>query len=195
MNKLLWLSAFIVFMALIFYSCLCKDCGGNKLQPIVDNLPYTNNMIVKFSNNGIEITDTVKINYAVPSDQYNCHGKENPSECAGSLSIKIGNFFLRYEQGDYLGPSLSGPFCGFNRNYFIKMDCIDYTYNGEIIEACCYHIDTSGFLNQGQAYYDSINNFGEYYYDLYLSSDNRLLKYSIKKSGVIEEWTEVEYDK
>ncbi len=183
---ILKLYRFLLFVLIIvsFNRCnLCEDCGGNKLQPILNNLPYSNNEPVKFSNNGNIVTDTVKIYYAKPSDEYNCNGKENTNDCAGTLAITIGDFTIGYFQGDYARKGLYGPSCVCKDGNLLLTDSLDYNYKGQIIKAYVYSLDTTKITYKNQAYIDV---------DFYVSKNNRLLQYAIKRNGILETWVENE---
>ena len=175
-TKVILFNLFCLFsIILIFISInncsLCKDCGGNRLQPILDKLPYSNKGIVKFSNGVDTVKYTVSIGYNKPAEKYSCSGEDNTLVCDGELTIKIGDFRIMYLQRNY--NELIGPIC-----YCDGTDSLDYNYKGQIIKAYYYVLnDTTNknYINVG----------------FYVAKDNnRLLQYVIKRNGQLENWYE-----
>jgi hypothetical protein len=187
MRRFIKLAILLISTTFLFLLNQCSTDCPYKLDSC--SFPYAIGSKIIFKNNSDSIiTNTVQMTSSGPGKQNASQGDDNHYLCGAEKSMHIGDFTFTYSQSDNYTNNQISSSSGFDKFIYNKMNIVDYSYKGQNIKADYYVIDKSSYGFSQYNKLDSLDKYGSYYYDYYLSSDHILLQYSIKNRENFEQW-------
>jgi hypothetical protein len=189
-----FLQSFCYGIAILsLYGCHCKDCP-NKIEEKLSTLPYKDQNIVSFMQDGTDITDidTVKISYKPPSGGYECNGeKEGSTVCGGEFDMHLGDYYMLMTQGFQDDNASSKTNAGFNMIYGFKcgtyhfIDNADLVIDNKTVTVRHFEVDTTDryFLDPQSQCSSAL-----YCREFYLTDNDKLMQYDLLRNNVLEKW-------
>ncbi len=184
MNRFVKFTSFVLITSLLLLNIQCTEHCANRLKGY--SFPYEPGTTVNYKNSSDSVIPIIVQMFAndIESETYQ-HGNEGHYECSAVKVMYIGDFNYTYSQGVNSDNNAIDSASGFGDFTYTRQKTVDYSFNGQTIKASYHVIDTSCYWFQYYNKLDSLEKYGSYYYDYYLSPDKKLLQYSIKKRDTL----------